>query len=71
MSSADIKKQIEYYLSDANLEKDDFFRDLVTSATDGYVEIEHFLKCNKVKKMKVGISQIAASLKDSTELEVS
>jgi len=29
MSSAEIKKQIEYYLGDTNLEKDDFFREQV------------------------------------------
>jgi len=70
MQKAEIKKQIEYYLSNSNLEKDDFFRDTITSSTDGYVPIENFLKCNKVKKMNITIKQIAAALQDSTELEL-
>jgi hypothetical protein len=31
MSETEIKKQIEYYLSDANLQKDDFFRELIST----------------------------------------
>mmetsp|Transcript_42604 Transcript_42604/g.65339 ORF Transcript_42604/g.65339 Transcript_42604/m.65339 type:complete len:125 (+) Transcript_42604:64-438(+) len=71
MSKEQIIKQIEYYLGDENLAKDDFFRDLIGSGTDGYVALESFLKCNKVKKLNVGAIQMAAALKESTELELS
>ena len=30
MSKAEIQKQVEYYMGDVNLSKDEFFRDLIT-----------------------------------------
>jgi hypothetical protein len=49
---AEIKKQMEYYLSDENLAKDDFFRDKIESnKAGGYVALMLFMNCNKVKKM--------------------
>ena len=52
-SMAEIKKQMEYYMSDANLERDDFFREKITSNKGGYVSISLFMNCNKVKKMGI------------------
>ena len=45
----EIKEQIEYYLSDANLEKDYFFHDIISSNQDGYLDLKYILKCNKIK----------------------
>jgi hypothetical protein len=53
MTDAEIKKQVEYYMSDINLSKDDFFRTQIKSNKDGYLNFECILKCNKVKKMGV------------------
>ena len=53
MTDAEVKKQVEYYLSDINLQKDDFFRTQIKSNKDGYLNLECILKCNKVKKMGV------------------
>jgi hypothetical protein len=47
-----IKTQIEYYLSDANLAKDKFFREQIQTSKDGYILIAHFLNCNNVKASK-------------------
>jgi len=53
MSNADIKKQVEYYLGDANLAVDDFFRDIISQNKDGFLDLGVILKCNKVKKLGV------------------
>lgn len=44
-----IQKQIEYYLSDINLGRDKFFREQIETNKEGWVNIAHFLNCNKVK----------------------
>lgn len=51
-SHSAIKTQIEYYLSDANLAKDKFFREQIQTDKEGYVAISHFLNCNNVKEKK-------------------
>ena len=71
MSAAEIRKQIEYYLGDLNLARDDFFRDVITKTEGGYVDITNFLNCNKVKKMNVNAEAIAAAVEDSTAVELS
>ena len=45
----EIKNQIEYYLSDKNLEKDAFFHDKILSDPNGYLNLDLILKCNKIK----------------------
>lgn len=45
-----LRKQIEFYLSDANLVRDDFFSSLILSNSRGLVPLDAFLKCNRVKK---------------------
>jgi La-related protein 7 len=54
--TAEIIKQVEYYMGDLNLSKDDFFRDIISSSQDGYIDIAYILKCNKVKKLGVNKS---------------
>jgi len=69
---ADIKKQMEYYLGDLNLSKDDFFRDkILEDKSDGYVNLEVFQKCNAIKKMNLTIDEIAKACADSKALELS
>jgi hypothetical protein len=53
MSKAEIKKQVEYYLGDSNLSKDDFFRNLISKNAAGYLDLSTILKCNKIKKLGV------------------
>lgn len=69
---ADIKKQMEYYLGDMNLAKDDFFRNKIQEdATDGYVELEVFQKCNAIKKLNLTVEDIAKACADSKDVELS
>ena len=62
---------MEYYLGDANLAKDDFFRDKIKSNKEGYIELAVFLNCNNIKKMKIDTGKIAEAITDSTDVELS
>ena len=46
----EIKSQVEYYLSDENLKHDSFFHEKISSNTNGYLDLDLILKCNKIKK---------------------
>ena len=70
MSNLEVKKQMEYYLGDVNLARDEFFREKITSGKGGYLSINLFLNCNKLKKMSLNEAQIAEACVDSGELEV-
>ena len=71
-TQATILKQMEYYLGDKNLSKDDFFRKLITEdKKTGYVKLEVFQNCNAIKKLKISNKEIAEACKDSKEIEFS
>ena len=69
-TNEDIKNQIEYYLSDQNLEGDQFFHDLISKDKDGYLDLDYILQCNKIKKNKWTKDQILTSLKNSEKIEI-
>ena len=62
-----VKEQIEYYMSDANLARDKFFRDQIMTDKEGWVECKHFLNCNKVKAMNITVEKIAAAVNEGSE----
>ena len=71
MESQGLLKQLEYYLGDANLSRDDFFRERIEANKDGYVELTVFLNCNNVKKLGVKTTAVLAdTLASSTALEL-
>ena len=65
----EIKGQIEYYLSDSNLEIDEFFHKLISKEKDGYLDFEYIMQCNKIKKAGWTKEQIIESIKDSDKVE--
>ena len=65
-----IKAQIEYYLSDKNLCKDEFFHKLIKNSENGYIDVNIFLKCNAIKKNNYTINDIIEGIKLSNELEL-
>ncbi len=67
--NAELKKQVEYYLSDKNLSTDKFFNEKLSESKDGWLDLTHILACNKIKSMKVTAADIVASIKDSKEVE--
>lgn len=72
MSDLDIKlalkTQIEYYLSDENLIKDKFFFDLIKNSKDGFIPINVFLNCNKIKKISEDLGEIQEAMEKSDQL---
>jgi La domain len=70
-SDAGLRTQIEYYLSDKNLEKDAFFYDKIQNDQDGYLDLDLIMNCNKVKSLNTTKDAIAAAVKASAEVEVS
>lgn len=66
----ELKKQLEYYLSDANLSRDQFFYSKIQETDDGYVPLDCFEKCNNVKKLNASASYMIDAIKESDELEL-
>lgn len=67
---AEIRTQIEYYMSDKNLVKDKFFREQIMTSKGGYISISHFLNCKKVQVAGWTKEDIQAACKDSTDIEI-
>ena len=65
----EIKNQIEYYLSDANLEKDQFFHDKISSSEEGYLDLKYILKCNKIKNKGWTIEDLKKGIELSKKVE--
>lgn len=66
----DVQVQMEYYLSDENLKKDEFFHGKISNNPEGYVELEYFLKCNKIIKNGWKMKDIVEGIKQSPLLEL-
>lgn len=64
-----LKKQVEYYLSDANLKHDKFFHSKISENAEGWLTIDHILACNKVKALTREASEIVAAIATSADLE--
>lgn len=65
-----IKNQIEFYLSDENLETDKFFNDLLSKSKDGYIDLSYILNCNIIKDNNITKEEIYEILKDSEKIEI-
>ncbi len=65
-----LKKQVEYYMSDANLKHDKFFHTKISESTEGWLALVNILACNKVKALTTSAEDIAEALKVSSEVEV-
>uniref|UniRef100_A0A182QJF1 Uncharacterized protein n=1 Tax=Anopheles farauti TaxID=69004 RepID=A0A182QJF1_9DIPT len=64
-----IRRQMEFYFSDANLTKDRYLGQLVQR--DPFIPLEEFLKFNKIKVFTTSAEDIANALTNSTLLELS
>ena len=65
-----IKKQIEYYLSDENLETDKFFNELISKSNDGYIDISYILNCNIIQESNLTKEEVFEILKDNEYVEL-
>ena len=50
-NTSTLRVQIEYYLSDTNLANDEFFHSKISENSEGYIDLNLFLNCNKIKKL--------------------
>lgn len=66
---ASILKQMEFYFSDANLNKDRFLSELLK--TNPYVDLDVFTQFNKLRELTIDTNRIAKALQKSTILKVS
>ena len=66
----EIKEQIEYYLSDENLKKDSFFHKKISEDSNGYIELDFLLKCNKIKKAGWTKEELKDGIKLSDKIEL-
>ena len=66
----EIKEQIEYYLSDDNLKNDSFFHQKISEDTNGYIELDFLLKCNKIKKAGWKKEELIEGIKLSDKIEL-
>uniref|UniRef100_A0A182JRD2 Uncharacterized protein n=1 Tax=Anopheles christyi TaxID=43041 RepID=A0A182JRD2_9DIPT len=67
-----IRKQMEFYFSDANLTKDRYMGQLVRNGPcKSLIPLEEFLKFNKIKALTTRVDEIANALKNSTLLDLS
>ena len=65
-----IRSQIQYYLSDDNLDQDEFFRNLLRN-DDGWLAVNpHIMSCNKIKALGATDTEILDALQGSSALEV-
>ena len=65
-----IKNQMEFYLSDENLESDKFFNELISKANDGFIDISYILNCNIIKESNLTKEEIFEILKDNENIEL-
>lgn len=65
-----LQKQVEYYLSDANLKHDKFFHSKMSETEGGWLSLTHILACNKVKTLTTDSADIVAAIKASSVAEV-
>lgn len=64
-----VRKQIEYYFSEDNLQKDFFLRRKMSP--EGYLPVGLIASFPRVRALTVDVSLIGEALKDSTKVEVS
>ena len=64
-----IKEQVEYYMSDKNLENDAFFHNKISGDKEGWIDLDFVMNCNKIKQLTTDTEEVVKSLEASTEIE--
>lgn len=67
--AAAIRRQVEFYFSDANLRRDEFLRKQLDD-NEGSVALETLLTFNRLKALTTDAGELAAALRESAELVV-
>ena len=65
------RRQIEFYFSPPNFQRDSYMKQLVDHRDDRYCEISEFVeKFNKIKELGISVEELAEALSTSHKLEV-
>jgi len=67
---SELVTQLEYYLSDSNLQYDEFFNSAIEKGTDMYLEVDLVMNCNKIKKAGWTIVNVQSAVEQSDALEL-
>jgi len=72
MKKDKLRSQIEYYLSDTNLETDDFYHEKIRNSTkgNGWIRVSDIMTAHRIVAMNITVVDIIEALKDSTEVEI-
>eukprot|EP00003_Mantamonas_plastica_P003740 TRINITY_DN12936_c1_g1_i9.p1 TRINITY_DN12936_c1_g1~~TRINITY_DN12936_c1_g1_i9.p1 ORF type:complete len:267 (+),score=102.71 TRINITY_DN12936_c1_g1_i9:75-803(+) len=65
-----IMEQIEFYLSNSNLSKDRYVRNLIKKNDQRWIALTQFTKFNKIKALTTDIEEIVTALRMSSMLEL-
>ena len=65
-----IKTQVEYYLSDKNLEQDAFFHSKISEDKEGWIDLDYIMSCKKIKTLSTDKKVVAESVEDSKQVEL-
>lgn len=69
VNKAELRKQLEYYLSDKNLMNDKIFHKTISEDPEGWLPLSLILRCNRIKAMNATTEVILDALKGS-EIEI-
>jgi len=68
---SELVTQLDYYLSDANLEYDEFFFSAIENSAEKYLDIDLVMNCNKIKKGGWSTADVQSAIEKSDVLELS
>ena len=67
---AAVLKQVHYYFSDGNLQRDSFMRDKIAESAEGWVALDLINSFNRMRRMGLTVSDLVEVLRASDELSV-
>merc|ERR1719171_1180504 len=61
-----LRKQVEYYLSDENLKFDKFFHEKISADSEGWLDMSLVLSCKKMQALKASVEDVVSALQGSS-----
>ncbi|XP_067124291.1 la-related protein 7 [Centruroides vittatus] len=65
-----IREQMEFYFSDSNLLRDKFLQQTISDSKDGYIDIELFMKFNKIRALTKESRDVANAVSSSSIIKL-
>lgn len=67
--SSDIRQQVEYYLSNENLKRDDWYRSKILAGKDGWFPLTNIMTAPRIQAKDVTMGVVVKALTDSNLVE--